>query len=153
MKHLLFAVTTCAALTLTGCGSNTDTKDADTASEPKGLTKAEFTAKANAICKAGTEALEAAEGKMFADPENPTDVEAKAAVENMVVPELKKQVASLRDLEAPAADADAVDAMLDSLEAEIKKVEADWEYIAAEESFADANKAATDLGLSECGEE
>lgn len=145
-KTMLLALTTCAALALTGCGSD----DGDSNGDSSALTKEEFIEQADGICKAGNERVANAEGS-FADPDNPTPAEIEKAVDEVLVPELTDQLEKLRDLEPPADDADEIDSMLDSLEKAIDAIDENWQTGLTGPDLKDANEKATAYGLQECG--
>jgi hypothetical protein len=145
MKKTLIALSACATLALAGCGD-------DGGSDSEELTKAELIEKGDAICAEGDDVIDAAEND-FADPENPTVEEIDAAIEDVVLPEYRRQLEELEELEPPADDADTVDEMLEHLEAAIDAMEEDWQSEETSTEFEEASRIATDYGFEECGEE
>lgn len=148
------AVSVLACLTLAGCGDDEPAKSDDKASETveTTLTKAELIEQGDTICRASNEKIDAADDR-FIDPENPTEAEFRAAINDTLVPEIKGQIEDLRALKAPAADVATITAMLDSLESELAKVEADPLFLLEEDAFVEANKIAQDYGFKVCGED
>ena len=77
-----------------------------------GLSKADFIAQADAICKKYNDlSLQAQRGL-----ENPTDAQIVALIKAKIVPLLPKQEAELRALKPPQADRAAVAQFLDALQ-------------------------------------
>ncbi|MFC7501886.1 hypothetical protein [Nocardioides sp. GCM10030258] len=153
MKKLAIATVLACCVSLSGCGGDDEpAKSDDRASETRdqALTKAELIEQGDAICKASNEKIDAADDR-FIDPENPTEAEFRAAVNDTLVPEVKGQVEDLRALKAPAEDAATINEMLDSIEAGLVEVEADPLAILQGDPFADANKIAQDYGFEVCG--
>ena len=144
MKKLLIAVTACATLALAGCGD-----DGDSGSEE--LSKDEFISQADEICEKSSERIDEAEDG-FADPNAPTEEEIDAAMDDVVVPELREQLEGIRDLDAPDEDDEKIEEMLDNLEKGIDSLEEDWQS-PDNEAFEKANEIAVDYGFKECGEE
>jgi hypothetical protein len=144
MKKLLIAVTACATLALAGCGD-----DGDSGSEE--LSKDEFIAQADEICEKSSDRIDEAEDG-FADPNAPTEEEIDAAMDDVVVPELREQLEGIRDLDAPDEDDEQIEEMLDNLEKGIDSLEEDWQA-PDNEAFAKASEIAVEYGFEECGEE
>lgn len=154
MKNLVIAALACCCVSLTGCGDDEPAASDDRSSETveTTLTKAELIEQGDAICEASNEKIDAADDR-FIDPENPTEAEFRAAINDTLVPEVKGQIEDLRALKAPAEDADTITAMLDALEAELAKVEADPLFLLEEGAFTEANQLAQDYGFQVCGED
>ena len=84
------------------CGSSDDT----------GLSKADFIAQADAICKKYNDlSIKATSGL-----KNPTDADLVTAIKTKIVPLLPKQEAELRSLKPPKADRAVVKQFLDTLQ-------------------------------------
>jgi hypothetical protein len=137
-----------------GCGGSDD--DSDTTA----LTKQQFIAQADAICKKGNAEID--EGfESFAKenglPKNqePTDEQGTELVETVIVPSIQTQSEGIRSLGAPDGDEDEISAMLDSLDEGIEEVEEEPEALFTSKSdpFAEPNKLAKAYGLEVCGQE
>lgn len=154
MKKLLIAALACCCVSLTACGDDEPTTSDPKASETpeQTLTKAELIEQGDAICEASNEKIDAADDR-FIDPENPTEAEFRAAINDTLVPEVKGQITDLRALKAPAEDVDTITAMLDALETELAKVEADPLYLLEDGAFTEANELAQEYGFEVCGED
>jgi hypothetical protein len=137
-----------------GCGGSSS--DTTTAS----LTKAQFIAQGNAICKKGSTKVEA-EFEDFAKKngiegnKEPTTAEEVELAETILTPNVKSQSEELRALGAPSGDEDEITAMLDSLDQGVEEAEADPEGLieGKSEPFKDASQKAQKYGLSACGQE
>lgn len=136
-----------------GCGSSSS--DTTAAS----LTKSEFIAKANAICKKGNAEVESefqAYAKKNGLKENaePSTAQGVELAETILTPNIKGQSEELRALGAPSGDEEEITAMLDSLDQGVEEAEADPEALFAgkSEPFKDASQKAQKYGLTACGQ-
>lgn len=141
------------ALIVAGCGSSSDDTTAS-------LTKAEFIAQADAICKKGNDEIES-EFNAFAkendikENEEPSKEQGAELVETVLVPNVKNQSEEIRDLGAPSADEEEITAMLDALDEGVEEAEAEPEtvFTSKTDPFGPANKIAKEYGLKVCGQE
>ena len=130
--------------------------DSSTAS----LTKAQFIAQADAICKAGDAEIEsevqAFEKKNNIDEnEEPSKAQKAEVSETILVPNVTNQAEEIRDLTAPSGDEDEISAMLDSLDEGVEEVEANPQAPFESKQpnpFGPANKIAGEYGLKVCGQ-
>jgi hypothetical protein len=139
-----------AALFVAGCGGG----DSSTASGS--ISKEEFVAKANAICKHGTERLQAAIGRVLKDQPNITKVsqaEQEKIVTTVLVPNVSKEVKELRALGAPDGDEERVDAMVTALEEGVETAEHDPQAVtkSSDAIFGIASRIGGEYGLTTCG--
>lgn len=146
--HHFAAPLTIAALALAGCGGSDD----------EGPTKAEYVAKADAICKTeGAKSEEAATAAVVAlGTEEPTPAQLETIATETVIPGLEKQVTELKALEQPKDDGEQIDAIYASLDTAVGAVKEDPSSLVGgegENPFADANAKALAYGLKECGSE
>jgi hypothetical protein len=141
------------AVIAAGCGSSDDETTTT-------LTKQQFIAQADAVCKKGNTEIE--EGfETFAKendiPQNqePSDEQGKEIIETVIVPSIQEQADGIRALGAPSGDEDEISAMLDALDEGIEEAEDDPEALFDSKSdpFAEPNELARDYGLKVCGEE
>lgn len=140
------------AMIVAGCGSSSD----DSTSS---LTKAEFIAQADAICKKGNAEIESgfedfAKEAGIKKNEEPSTAQGVEVSETVLIPYIKEQSEELRDLGAPSGDEGEITAMLDSLDEGIEEAEADPEALFTSKSdpFGPANKKAKEYGLEVCGQ-
>ena len=142
------------AAIVAGCGSSSD-------DETSSLTKAQFVAQADAICKKGNAEIES-EVEAFqakndlGENDEPSKVQQAEVSETILAPNVTNQAEEIRALEAPSGDEDEISAMLDSLDEGVEEVEANPQ--APFESnqpnpFGAANKLAREYGLKVCGQE
>ncbi len=149
----LTAVAVAIIAIVAGCGSSSD---ASTSS----VTKAEFIAQADAICKKGNDEIEAdfeafAKKNGLEENEEPSNAQGVEISETILVPNIENQSEELRDLGAPSGDEAEISAMLDSLDQGIEEAEEDPEalFTAKSDPFGPANKKAREYGLKVCGQE
>jgi hypothetical protein len=142
----------CAAFGAVGCGD--DDKDEGGSDKPA-ISKAQFAAKADAICKAADAEVQSASSEAFADPASPTEEELAEFSTETLVPNFQKQADDIRALGAPEGDEDTVAAMLSSLEEGIELIKNDPSILGEQEQpapFKAANEKAEELGLKVCGQ-
>ncbi len=131
-----------AGLAATGCGSSSKTASTTTAA----ITKAEFVAKANAICGKADPVLSAAGAKLEAQPPKS---EIEALVRGTYVPSIEAQITGIKALGVPAGEQSTVTSMLALAQADLEKVKADPALIATD-VFAEFAKVAHPYGLTAC---
>jgi hypothetical protein len=124
----------------------------------KGLSKAEFVTKAEAICAAGNAKIakisDSFKGK------NPSIEQFKSAYTDQLIPVFRSEIDDLRALLAPDADRDTIKKMLDTLskgvdqaksEVEAAKTQADLGKIVEPPDMKTASAQAKAYGLPTCG--
>jgi hypothetical protein len=138
MKKLCILViaSLAVAILLCGCGSSSGSES---------LSKSEFVAEANAICK-NAEA-ERQEALQDISDENPKATE----LTDGALPSVEKMTEELGDLGPPPGDKQKVRAIVAAYEAGIGKIEADPENLTAVvNTFTKANQLAEEYGLTDC---
>ena len=152
MSKGLIAVVAAAMLALlvvTGCGSSDDSDS---------LTKAEFVAKADAICKKGEKSIEDG-AEEFAedndvDTEKPTKEQQEEVIVQVLAPEIRQQAVEIGDLGAPSGDEDEVEAIVVAVEDGADELEDDpAQLIEGTNPLAKGSELAKEYGLKVCGEE
>jgi hypothetical protein len=139
---LLTAAVLATGLIAAGCGG-----DDDDGGGGESITKEEFIAEADAICREDGESIEQA-GQ---------DIQTEADVEdfilNTIVPTLREEVEQIRDLGAPAGDEDQINAMLDAVDEGLDEIEDDPSAATntAANPLNEASRLAQDYGLQVCG--
>jgi hypothetical protein len=135
----------------TGCGgssSSSSSKNNNLTSTVAGpVTKAEFVAKANAICVKGTVRTEKAGSSLG---NNPTEAEAAVAVPAKFVPAVQAQIDELEALSVPPGEAAAVTRMLDLAQGDLNKVKSNPRLAFETKTFADFGTVAHAYGLKSC---
>jgi hypothetical protein len=130
-------------LGVAGCGgSGSSTKSTPTAA----ITKAEFVAKANAICGRADPAL-SAEGAKLASLH--TEAQIATVVKGAYVPAIEAQIAGIRALGTPSGDQTTVTSMLRLVQADLNRLKSKPTLVATD-VFADFAKVAHAYGLTAC---
>jgi len=127
-----------------GCGSSDDDS-----SSTSNITKAEFIAKADAICKTGDQVTEQKAKQQFGN-QKPTAAEVQQFVTETALPDTKKEIEQIRALGVPSGDEDQVNKILDTVDADIEQAQASGTV--SEHTFDDANALAKQYGLKVCGQ-
>jgi ABC-type glycerol-3-phosphate transport system substrate-binding protein len=148
---LLPAVALALSLTAAGCGGS-DSDSSDGGDAPASISKADFTEQANTICSDASDELQTAGAELT---DQSTQEEVVAFVTDTAVPSFQAQHDDIEALGAPDGEEDDVQALLDALQDGIDAIDADPEAFVAGGAtpFDDANAAADDLGLTDCGSE
>ncbi len=135
-----------------GCGGS-DGGDDSTAS----ITRSEFLARGNAICKKGNQEIDAdfeafAKENNLKQNQNLTDAQATEASNTILIPNVQDQVDKIGALGAPEGQEAEVDAILASAQKGIDELTADPTLIVQDgaDPFAEANKLSKEYGLVAC---
>jgi hypothetical protein len=146
------------ALAAAGCGGDGNGNEITTSS----LSKAEFIQKANEVCARGQDQAERnftafTKGKDFNIREvskNPTEEQVDGLVNEVLIPAIKKEIAEIRALGAPAGDEDHIEAMLEANEEGIETAEELPQKVLerTEIAFGVASRLAKEYGLLTCGQ-
>jgi hypothetical protein len=142
----LLGLALAAASIVAGCGSSSDDNSTTTAS----LTKAEWTAKADAICAAGNQQTNQAANQQFGN-QRPSADQIQTFVTGTIIPSIQGQVDQIKALGAPSEIQQQVNSMIGLVQADLDKAKADPTLLVSGNAFQDANSAARGLGLKECG--
>jgi hypothetical protein len=165
--RVLIAAVLASGLIAAGCGDDEeDTTTTATTTEETGTTgttgatgaaevtdRASLIEAADAICAAGDEEIDAAAQETFGDAqEEPPAAALEAFVTETVIPNIQDQLDQLRELEPPAEDAGEFTAVIDEAQTALDELESDPSaFVAGDDPFADANRAAQEFGLEDCG--
>jgi hypothetical protein len=144
------------ALVVAGCGGDDETSTSTSIVGATGtggvtLTKEEFLAQANSICKQGSKAIDQAAEGLFSG-QQPTDAEIEQFAQ-ILVPGIQAQIDAVRALPAPEGDEETITTFLDESQSALDQVEADPPLLAASgdaSPFTESNRLATEYGLTEC---
>jgi len=138
------ALAVLAAMFASGCGSSSS-------SSKTALTKTEFVAKANAICKKGNAALAEATKTQFSGSQ-PTTSEVAAFGTKTIIPNIEGQITAIEALSAPSGDEAQVNAITDAVHHGLATVKDDPTLFAqrGNTSFAKADGLAKAYGLDQC---
>jgi hypothetical protein len=130
-----------AAAVVVGCGGD------------ETQSKAAWVEQADGICAAADQDLNQAAEEQFGGTA-PNTSEQEQFVTDELVPSLQSQHDEIADLAAPEGAEEQADAMLAALQSGIDELEADPATIGdagAGAPLAEANQAADELGLTDCG--
>jgi hypothetical protein len=138
-----------AALAVAGCGGG----DSTTATTE--LSKSEFLAQGNSICKRGDRDIDRAAKKVFTEGEPPSKAKQEKFVTDSVIPNIADEIRAIDALPAPSGDEEQVQAIVDAAQGALDKVKKDPSLLTdegqASDPFTRANKLADDYGLTKCG--
>jgi len=147
---ILIAALACAGL-VAGCGGDSDDETTVT------LTKAEFIAQGDAICKDGEEEVEV-EADAYAeengiDTENPGPEDLETVVVEVFVPSLQNQADEIRELGLPEGAEEEAEEVLTALDDAIAGLEEDpaAAFAAGSSPLQEASEKAAAFGFEECG--
>ena len=140
---IAMAAVVAVAAIAAGCGSS------DNSSSTANLTKAEWVAKADAICAKGNQEINAAAREQFGN-QKPTAADINQFATKTIIPNTQSQLDQIKALGAPSEIQGQVDDLVTKVQADIDKVKNDPTQL-TNTSFADANAAAHALGLKTCG--
>jgi hypothetical protein len=146
------------AIFVAGCGGDDDTSSTTGTSGASGvsgaaLSQEEFVSQANDICAAGNKETDAAANDTFSGGQ-PSQAEIEQFATDVLIPSVQGQIDAIRALVPPEEIADQVTTFLDDAESALDDVRDDPSSIAVSDNagpFADVNKEADALGLTECG--
>jgi hypothetical protein len=148
-------VALCSALAVgilfAGCGGGEDSSGSGS------ISKEEFIAKADAICKQSNKRMEAAFGKFLKEnPEltKPTDPRFQQLVGDVMIPNLEREIEELKALGVPDGDGEKVDAMISALEEGLETAEDNPQVVTGSSSdtiFGIASRIAGEYGIEVCG--
>jgi hypothetical protein len=147
----LIAATALVALIAAGCGSSSSSTSSSSTTSSAALSKPEFIAKADAICKQGNQAIGAAAKKAF--PSKPSKAELNQFASATVLPAIQGEVDAIGALTPPAGDEDQVNQIVTDVQAALDQAKKDPSVLIANNPgvFAKANKEAKAYGLKVCG--
>ena len=124
--------------------------------DEKPLSKSEYLERARTICREGNQELAQATQEEFKDVkqgEKPTPEQLERYARDVVVPMVRKQVASLRDLPGPEGAADQVDEIYDAFERALARIEKDPALLTGSpnlEIFKEADELSKKYGFPVC---
>jgi hypothetical protein len=150
----LIAAAIVAALLVAGCGGSDDS------SSGKSISKEEFIAKADAICKAGNERMEKELFKFLRQSRTGGSLRKPSVEQNekfivaVLIPNLKREIKEIKALGVPDGDEERIDALIAALEEGLKTAEDKTATVAAGTSdivFGIASRLAGEYGATVCG--
>jgi hypothetical protein len=151
---LLFAGMLAVGLIAAGCGDDGDeSSDTGTDTVATALTKEEFLAQGNAICKQGAVEIEGAAEQLFGSGQ-PTPEQLETFANDTLIPGIRDQIDQIRALAPPEGDEEKVNSMLDKAEDAVAELEANPQSAFREgnDPFAEVNRELAAYGLTTCAE-
>jgi hypothetical protein len=141
------AIAIVGALAAAGCGSSSSS----TTSTQAALTKKEFLAKGNAICKEGNQAINKAAHQTFGK-QKPSKSQVQAFVTKTVIPSVQQQITGIKNLPQPAGDEAQVTKIVDDAQAALDKAKQNPTLLTQKGPgpFKQVNKETKAYGLTAC---
>jgi len=144
-----------AALLLAGCGGSNDS------SSGSSISKEEFIAKADAVCKQSNKRMEKELFEFLRQNRTgggslrkPSVAQNEKFIASVLVPNLRREIKELKALGVPDGDEEKVGAMISALEEGLETAENETATVAAGTSdmiFGIASRLAAEYGLETCG--
>lgn len=125
------------------------------------LTASEFEAQANSICAEANDEVDAAAAELFGDldpNETSSPAEVEAFVDDIIVPNLRRQLDEIDALDPPEDLANEVEDLIAVAESTIDEIDdmSGDEFLGlfqtGEDPFAEMNAKANAIGLLQCGD-
>jgi hypothetical protein len=146
-RTVAIAAITSLGVGVAGCGGSGTSPKTTTTTTTAAISKAEFVAKANAICASADPNLAVENAKLAAT--HPTPATVVAAVKGVYLPSVEAQLASIRALGTPAGDSATIARMLTLVQGDLARVRANPALITTD-VFGDFAKVAHGYGLTAC---
>ena len=147
----LCAAALAIGLIAAGCGDEDD-GDGDGGGEP--LTKQEFIARADQICKQSDQEIEQQARELFGKGRPSTALQEQFATE-VLVPEVQSQVDGIRELTPPEGDEETINGILDKADEGIAQIEADPSIVGSDQgsspALLEAGREIGQYGAQVCG--
>ncbi|MDP8992417.1 MAG: hypothetical protein M3N31_05090 [Actinomycetota bacterium] len=132
---------------LVGCGGS---------DEAKPLTEDALVQRANDVCARHTEQIVSTARSAFPTEEVPSPDRLGTFAEQVVIPEIERQVDELEDLVPPEEATEGFDRYLDEAKRAVEKVKKAptlvFSQVEANDAFREANAAASRLNLTACAQ-
>jgi hypothetical protein len=146
----IVAVTVAGAVLVAGCGSSGSSSSSTTAA----LTKEQWIAQADAICKQDNKNINSAARKTFGN-QKPSQQQLTQFVNETLIPSLETELSDIRALTPPAGDEDTVNNLLADVDTAIQQTKQDPTSAVSNGSnspFAKPDQEAKAYGLKVCGQ-
>jgi hypothetical protein len=150
----LIATAAVAVLLFPGCGGGDDSDASGS------ISKEEFIAKADAICKEGNERMASEifkylrKNRIKGSLRRPSVEDNEKFLVAVLIPNVKREIQELEALGAPEGDEERIEAMIAALEEGLETAESSPETVAEGTSdivFGIASRLAGEYGLETCG--
>jgi hypothetical protein len=138
-----------AAIVAAGCGSSGSDNSTSTVS----LSKAEWIAKADAICKAGNTTTNAAAKQKFGN-QRPSAADIQQFTADTVLPNIAQEIDQIKALGTPSEQGAQADAVVNSAESSVNAAKANPSLLNQKNGpFEQTNKLAQAYGMKVCGQD
>jgi hypothetical protein len=141
-----------AAMLVAGCGGGGGNEEVTESS----TSKAQFIAKADAICEKSTTKMKAgliAYSKRAGEEKTPLSQQYGTLVETIFVPNIEQEINGIRELGAPQGDLAQVKTLIEAREKSIVEAQENPKRVVGDREFFDsARTAAAKYGLKACAE-
>ena len=135
------------AIAAAGCGGGDDSTTETKTSVA--LSRGEFIAEADSICRRYSRELDQAAAEAFRGPTSPDEI--GRFISDEFAPATEDELDEIRALTPPEGDDRQVDAILDAAEAAVAAVRERPSLFVTGSPFAEANTLAAEYGLRVCG--
>jgi hypothetical protein len=125
-----------------GCGGS---------DEESTISKTDFIAQANEICKTANDQVDAASNEELSN--SPTNEEIEAFWNDTARPSVEDQVAQIRELGAPEGDEEQIDTFLTEVESATEEAQSaidNGTFGQGPDPFAEADRLSIEYGLTDC---
>ncbi len=154
---VLLAGILAGSLLVVGCGSGGD--NGESSESTASLSKAQFLKQGNAICEEGSKSINAEfeefskENNLSETKEPPKPVHEEA-VEEILIPAISSQIEEVKALGTPEGDEGELEKLLTAEEEVLEEAEENpTSLFETSAKQKEANKLASEYGLTACGEE
>ena len=158
MKHAATVAMTLALVAIAGCGGGGDDTASTTPSNGAGpLTKAQFIAAADTICKATTDKIAAAATQLRESAKKTGTLPVRQVASFLTktsLPAYDAMLVDLNELKPPKEDEKTIDGLIGALAGAIETAKSDpvkYSKNGSPDPFDDANARAIDYGMKVCG--
>jgi hypothetical protein len=157
MKHRATVMTLIALVAVAGCGGAGNSASTTPANNGAPLTKAQFIAQADKVCKATTDKISSAATKLRDSAKKTGTLPVREVASFLTKTSLPAYDAMLDDLRAltpPKDDEKTIDGLIAALAGAIDTAKSDpvkYSKNGSADPFDDANKRAIDYGMEVCG--
>jgi hypothetical protein len=137
-----------AWLVVAGCGGSSSS----TTTTAAALTKSQFLAKGNAICKKGNQAIDKAARQAFSKGQRPSGSQLKDFATKTLIPNIQEQITAIKALPAPSGDQAQVTKIVTDAQAALDKAKQDPSSLTSngQGPFKQVNQETKAYGLTAC---
>jgi hypothetical protein len=138
------------AVALAACGG--DDGDESETSGGETVSKEEFIAQADEICRKGNAEIGAGADRVLSSGQGSQSERLEKFVDEILVPGSQEQIDAVAALPMPAGDEEEIQAFLDSAQADLDQLAESPETLQGDDPFAETNALGADYGFKVCSE-